>query len=111
MSIVTGNAGEEDPRFRGWLVGHFRDPDELKHAEAVEVKWSLHPAGNARAAWSPGEAATTLALLVRGRFVLTFPEREALLAREGDYVLWGPGVPHRWHAEDASVVVTVRWRS
>ena len=37
--------------------------------------------------------------------------RTVLLEREGDYALWPPGVAHDWLAEEASVVVTVRWPS
>ena len=37
--------------------------------------------------------------------------REVLLSKEGDYVLWEPGVPHLWQAETPAVVVTVRWPS
>ena len=38
-------------------------------------------------------------------------EREVLLREEGDFVLWEPGVPHRWQAEGPTIVVTVRWPS
>jgi quercetin dioxygenase-like cupin family protein len=55
--------------------------------------------------------ATTLSILVKGRFRLQFPEQEILLSREGDYALWLPGVPHYWSAEEDSVIVTVRWPS
>jgi quercetin dioxygenase-like cupin family protein len=34
-----------------------------------------------------------------------------LLERQGDYVVWGPGVDHSWRAEEESVVLTVRWPS
>jgi hypothetical protein len=32
------------------------------------------------------------------------------LARQGDYVVFH-GVSHSWHAEEASVVLAVRWPS
>jgi quercetin dioxygenase-like cupin family protein len=55
--------------------------------------------------------ATTLSILVRGRFRYAFPGREILLRREGDYVMWPAGVPHAWTAEEDSIVLTVRWPS
>jgi hypothetical protein len=59
------------------------------------VAWALH-AG--------------LILLISGRFRLELPGRVVLLATPGDYVLFH-GVSHSWYAEEASVVVTIRWPS
>ncbi len=50
-------------------------------------------------------------MLIRGRFVLVFPEREVTLANEGDFVLFGPGVPHSFRSLEESLVLTVRWPS
>jgi hypothetical protein len=36
---------------------------------------------------------------------------EVLLARQGDYAMWGPGIDHHWSADEESVVLTVRWPS
>lgn len=55
--------------------------------------------------------ATTLCILLKGRFRLQFPEQEFLLSGEGDYVLWPPGVPHCWSVEFDSTVLTIRWPS
>jgi hypothetical protein len=33
------------------------------------------------------------------------------LEKEGDYVVWGPGIDHCWQAEKDSIVITVRWPS
>ena len=109
--MVTGDAGEATGR-RGWFVGHFvPGPNDPRSTEAVEVKWSVHERGSARHAWAVNRAATTLCLLVRGRFRVRLPDREVVLAREGDYALWAPGVPHHTEAEEDSVVVTARWPS
>jgi quercetin dioxygenase-like cupin family protein len=43
--------------------------------------------------------------------VLRFPDREVVLAREGDFVLFGPGVPHSFRSVEESLVLTVRWPS
>ena len=110
--IEVGNAAADGDRYSGWLVGHFVDPpDDARRTEAVSVKWGRHPAGETRTAWAVSAEATTLAILVRGRFRLAFPSGEYVLTREGDYVLWPPGMPHRWRAETDAVVLTVRWPS
>jgi hypothetical protein len=95
----------------GWLLGHFRDPADPRHSEAVEVKWGVHPRGDQRAAWVRGEERTALLVLVRGCFRMDFPERSVTLSEPGDYVLWGPGVDHSWYAAEDSVEMTVRWPS
>ena len=55
----------------------------------------------------------SLSLLVRGCIRLFFAGgQQALLAEPGDYVIWPPGVAHRWRIEqDDTVVLTVRWPS
>ncbi len=110
--VRFGNAAADGDRYRGWLLGHFVEPvGDPRRTDHVSVKWGGHPAGEARTAWAVSAEATTLAVLVRGRFRVTFPSAEYLLAREGDYVLWPPGTPHRWRAEADSIVLTVRWPS
>jgi len=34
----TGSAGEDTSLYRGWLVGHFIDTDDLRYSRNVEVK-------------------------------------------------------------------------
>lgn len=112
VEVTAGNAGADAASDTwGWLVGHFITPGDPRHTEAVEVKWGVHRAGESRLAPAPGLQSTSLSLLVRGRFRLTFPTGEVLLATPGDYALWPPGVAHDWTAEEESVVVTVRWPS
>jgi len=107
----VGSAPADGARNAGWVLGHFLPADDPRHSTAVEVKWGAHAAGDRRAEWVRGEQRTTLAVLVSGRFRLEFPERAALLAEPGDYVLWGEGVDHSWQAEQDSVVLIVRWPS
>jgi hypothetical protein len=109
--VTSGNAAEDGADRVGWLLGHFLASGDPRATSDVEVKWAVYEGGERRVAWGVNDRAHTLAILVRGRFRLGFPEREVLLAREGDYVLWEPGVPHLWRAENAAVVVTVRWPS
>src|SRR5215208_2022204 len=110
--VRVGHAATDGDRYHGWFVGHFVEPPaDGRRSDAVGVKWGVHPAGEARTGWAENAVATTLAILVRGRFRITFADGEYLLAREGDYVLWPPGTPHHWRGEADSVVLTVRWPS
>jgi quercetin dioxygenase-like cupin family protein len=108
----AGNADDEADRHRGWLLGHFIAPDGgVRTTDAVEVKWGIHPAGQRRPEWTADDQRTTLLIHVKGRFRLDLSVGSVTLEREGDYVTWGPGIDHSWHAEEDSVVVTVRWPS
>lgn len=110
--VTSGNAAVDGAERYGWLLGDFfPNTDDPRATEDVEVKWAVYAGGESRDGWGVNDRAYTLALLVRGRFRLRFPEREVLLAHEGDYVLWEPGVRHFWQAEGPAVVVTVRWPS
>jgi hypothetical protein len=109
--VHTGNATVDGAGDRGWLLGHFRPPGDVRRTEDVEIKWCVHPGEDERAAWVRGERRTALLVLISGRFRVELPGRTVLLAEQGDYVVWGPGVDHSWHAEQESVVMTVRWPS
>jgi hypothetical protein len=110
--VVFGNAQIEGKNRWGWFLGHFITSDEDPRSTSnLEVKWGIHQAGDGRIHWATNVQATTLSLLIKGRFRLQFPEQEFLLSHEGDYVLWSPGVPHSWSAEEDSTVVTIRWPS
>jgi hypothetical protein len=109
----TGNADDDAGRYRGWLLGHFVDASEggPRCTEAVEVKWGMHPAGQTRAGWTEGDQRTTMVLLVSGRFRLDLSVGSTTLERQGDYIVWGPGIDHSWQAEQDSTVITIRWPS
>lgn len=109
--VYVGKAAPDAAADRGWLLGHFKAPDDLRHSAEVEIKWGVHPKGERRAAWTDGEKRTALLVLISGRFRLEFPGRDVVLAEQGDYVVWGRGVDHSWEAEEESVVLTVRWPS
>jgi hypothetical protein len=114
-----GNAGEDANLYRGWLVGHFvDDTDDVRHSKDVEVKWGIHPAGDERTEWSAGVHDRTILILVSGRWRLDLAvdgqhdnPTTILLDTPGDYVIWDHGVDHHWRAEEASVMITVRWPS
>jgi quercetin dioxygenase-like cupin family protein len=107
-----GNAGEDTADTRGWLLGHFIDSSEgVRSSKDVEVKWATHPAGDKRPEWTSDDQRTTLLLLVQGNFRLDLTEGSINLTKQGDYVLWGPGIDHTWEAIDETVIITVRWPS
>lgn len=109
---VFGNAADAAQSTRGWFLGHFMPgADNPLRTEDVELKWYTHAKGETRAEWSPPSAVRTLNVLIRGKFALLFPDREVLLAKEGDYVLFGPGVAHSYRSDEESLVLTVRWPS
>ncbi len=114
--LSWGNAGDDGYRDgrRGWFVGHFNDPAAGPAAtDAVEVKWGIHAAGETKSVEGVNQTATTLSILVRGRFHLDFPShgQSVRLERAGDYALWAPGVSHHWQVIEDSVIITVRWPS
>lgn len=110
-TVYVGNAGVDGATNAGWLLGHFMPAGDVRHSTDVEVKWGVHPAGEARSRWATGERRTALLVLVGGRFRVELPERTVVLREPGDYVVWGRGVDHSWYAERESVVLTVRWPS
>jgi hypothetical protein len=83
----------------------------MTNSRDVEIKWAVHPVDEKRAAWTADDQRTTLVLLVQGNFRVDLTETSVTLSRQGDYVLWGPGIDHTWEALSDSVVVTVRWPS
>jgi hypothetical protein len=110
-NVYVGSADVDAAGDRGWLLGHFKPADDVRHSEDVEIKWGVHERGDERAQWVTGEKRTALLMLISGRFRVELPGRSVLLAERGDYVVWGHGVDHSWYAEEESVVLTVRWPS
>lgn len=106
------NAADEGVGHWGWFVGHFMGGDEHPlHSSEVELKWGEHRRGERRAGVAPGADVTALTLLLRGRFALELDDREYVLERPGDFVIWAPGVAHSWRVEEDCLVLTVRWPS
>lgn len=112
MIPVFGNASDPDKNSRGWFVGHFMPgEDNPLRTSDVEMKWATHSKGETRSEWAPPNPVRTLNILIRGRFVLLFPEQEVLLQNEGDYVMFGPDIAHSYRSEEESLIMTVRWPS
>jgi quercetin dioxygenase-like cupin family protein len=107
-----GNAETDGRDNRGWLLGHFIDPTQgVRSTKDVEVKWGIHPAGDKRPEWTADDQRTTMVLLVSGHFRVDLTEGPVTMTKQGDYLVWGPGIDHSWEAVADSVVLTVRWPS
>ncbi|MGE5269706.1 MAG: signal peptidase I [Thiohalocapsa sp.] len=115
-AFYFGNAGRDQVRGSGWFIGQFVPPAlGLRHQDDVEIKWQVHPDGDARPqAWATGHA-TTISVLIRGCLRATFEIGETpqtvVLEREGDYVIYSPQTVHTWQAVGETVVLTVRFPS
>ena len=109
---ISGNVADASRDTRGWFLGHFMPGDDnpLRTSD-LELKWYTHAKGETRNEWAPGNPVKTLNILLHGHFVLLFPDREVSLEKEGDFVLFGPDVPHSFRSEQESLVLTVRWPS
>ena len=107
--IFVGNAAA-DAADRGWLLGHFMPVGDARRSDDVEIKWGVHPAGDTRPGWVTDDPRSILSVLVSGRFRVDLRDRSVVLAKQGDYVVFR-GLDHTWQAEEASVVVSVRWPS
>jgi len=109
---ISGNVAGASMNTRGWFLGHFMPGENNPlRTHALELKWFTHGKGETRSDWAPGNPVKTLNILIRGHFVLLFPDREVALSKEGDFVLFGPDVPHSFRSEQESLVLTVRWPS
>ncbi len=121
LPFHKGNAQDEalsDPK--SWFVGRFLpNKTSLRYQTAVELKWGVHdpliPEKCERREFSASANETTISILIYGgKFEEIFQvghrsrEVRVTLQRPGDYVIFGPGVPHRWRALGPSVMLTVR---
>ena len=109
--FTFGNAIDDGEDRRGWFVGQFMPDGDVRRSDDVEVKWGVHQAGETRESWQDDEERTTLLVLVEGRWRIHLSVDTYVLARPGDYAMWGPGIGHSWQAEADSTVITVRWPS
>ncbi len=108
--VYTGNAQVDGEDRRGWILGHFMPPGDVRHSVDVEIKWAIHGRGERREEWVADERRSTAIILISGRFRADLPDRSVVLAEQGDYIVFH-GVSHTWEAETDCVVVGVRWPS
>lgn len=111
-AYTCGNAGRDGKR--GWFIGQFVAPElGLRHRHDVEIKWGVHPRGEARpGSWVSYRVATTIAVLIRGEILIRVrcnsATEDIVLAAEGDYIILPPIIEHTWQALTDCVVLTVR---
>jgi len=125
-TLESGNAAEANASSRGWLVGDLAgwaaergetfDPSCTPRQSAhLEVKWFVHPPGDARPRWADPDRSYSLNILVDGDMRVDFraldgAQESARLTRQGDYVIWhGPSWAHSWRTESGCTILTVRW--
>ncbi len=109
---IFGNAPQLGAAQGGWFAGHFM-PQELPLLQRtdMELKWGEHSKGDSRTDWTEPEPGHSLSLLIRGNFLLLFPQQRFHLRKQGDFVIWGPGSTHSWEALEDSLILTIRWPS
>ncbi len=115
-SILKRNLTDElkrNPERRGWFIGHFMEPESVFKRDDFEVKWGVHPKGEKKSSVASNMVAKTVAILVRGKFSVTFPDEkeEIILSKEGDSVFFDSKINHFSEALEDSVVLTIRWPS
>ena len=130
MNIDCGNVSRVETQGTGWIVAcsewaktesaHLRYMPQHALAHTLCIKWFDHPRGDPHGCGKPLSEGRLISFLVsaEGRFRLEFSEQADfparhtvthVLATHGDFVMWGEGVYHRWFAEEASSILTVRW--
>jgi hypothetical protein len=112
--FCTGNAVEEGRG--GWFIGQFISIEEgLKHQNALELKWGRHPKGECRPAFAEYKISTTVCILISGilstKAIVGEETCEVTLRQPGDYIIFGPKVPHSWEAVEDCIVLSVRFPS
>jgi len=75
----------------------------------------LHPGGDKRSHPRANQNGTTISVLIRGTLRVEFHTGDTpqlvTLAKEGDYVVYGPEVVHSWEAIGETLVVSIRFPS
>ena len=114
MQYYFGNAADDGQDDRGWFLGYFmRGRRSELYSNDVELKWSTHQRGEGGDhPVSETNVSTSVCILIAGEMHLVFGVETVKMSTLGDYVKWGPGVPHAWMAaENETTVITVRWPS
>lgn len=111
--IVTGNFEELAPEHRGWVWGHFMDPNTVMHSNVFEIKWAKHKKGETKEMIGTNQVAKTLQILIYGKFKLIFTEenREVISEKIGDFVYFEPNNSRTWEALEDSLLISIHWPS
>jgi hypothetical protein len=112
--IQTDNFDQDvrqNPELVNWVVGYARPEDSPLRTNSVYVKWVRLKKGQEKAAPSFEPTANTLGVLISGKIAQNFPteDKTIILQKQGDYIYFGPNVPHTWSAIEDCLILTVRW--
>jgi hypothetical protein len=100
----------------GWFIGQFVPESEMfRHQNDFELKWGRHPKGEKRTSFAQYKTATTISILLSGVFFTRIKVdagfTEVTLRAPGEYIAFGPGVPHSWEAIEDCDVLSIRFPS
>lgn len=109
--VIFGNAELDGARTRRWFVGNYLPKESGRRFSDVEMKWSLNEKGSKNEGIAYNKVAHSMAILIRGKMQVEFPNSNLTLEHCGDYTLWKPGVNHSWTALEDTITLAVRWPS
>lgn len=132
MDVEFGNVAHLNTEETGWIIGFSdwtkteSDSANLRHVPLnsnlsnVCVKWSHHLVGNDGLQNKPISTGRTISILVSetGGFRISFShspnfndveDKDNLLEKHGDFVMWGDGIYHKAMTEKDSTILTIRW--
>jgi hypothetical protein len=73
--VSSGNAAKVSRK--GWFVGHFIKDDLVRQSKDVCVKWGIHNQGASNKKFTAYRSATTISVLIHGKFRLTCQSRHS----------------------------------
>jgi len=104
---------------RGWIFGNFKEnplPFPWNYKD-FEIKWAdLKKGENSGGVKNDTIDTVTITVLVKGgpHKTTLYPgesnEVAYVLEKEGDFVFWGPGVPHSWEALEKNTTISFRYK-
>jgi hypothetical protein len=128
--VEFGNVGKIETKGTGWIVAfsdwakngganlRYMNKHALSHT--LCVKWFDHPKNDPGGTGKPASEGRSISFLVseKGSFRIDFSDHKDFpadrmvthaLYQHGDFAIWGEGIHHRWFADEASSILTVRW--
>lgn len=115
--IYLGNAVVDGQKSKFWIAGQFMakynegSQNDPRVNHNVEIKWGVHKKGDKKVSLAKQKSATTLTILISGKFLNNIDGKQYLLEKQGDYLVYGPNLFHNWEAIEDTVIATIRWPS
>ena len=115
-SIKAGNLNKtvsENPKTRGWFLGHFIEEPYCFKDDSIEVKWGIHKKGEKLDIVRATKYSKTLSILISGKTKISFPDenKDFILSEQGDFVFWEKEIFHTSDIIEDSVFLVIRWPS